>query len=88
MNKERRTRIEDARAKIADAEAALQAATEILEQVRDDEQAAYDNMPPSLQEGERGQKMQESIGALDEALSEIELVDFEPITGQLDTAAE
>lgn len=32
--------------------------------------------------------MQEAIEALDEALSEIELVDFEPITGQLDTAKE
>ena len=38
MNKERRKRIEEASAKIAEAEAALQAAQEIIQEVRDGEE--------------------------------------------------
>lgn len=55
MNKERRKRIEEASAKIAEAEAALQAAQEIIQEVRDGEESARENLPESLQDGERGQ---------------------------------
>lgn len=88
MNRERRKQIEAATAKIAEAEAALQAAQEIIQEVRDDEEAARDNLPESLQDGERGQAMQEAIDALDSALSDIEGVDFSEMTSQLETAAQ
>ena len=88
MNKERRKQIEAATAKIAEAEAALQAAQEIIQEVRDDEEAARENLPESLQDGERGQAMQEAIDALDSALSEIEGVDFSEMTSQLETATQ
>ena len=88
MNKERRKRIEEASAKIAEAEAALQAAQEIIQEVRDGEESARDNLPESLQDGERGQAMQEAIDALDSALSEIEGVDLSEISSQLETAAQ
>lgn len=86
MNKQRRQQITQAREKIADAEAALQAAREILEIVRDEEQEAHDSLHENMQNGQQGEKMQEAIGALDEAMSEIDLVDFDAITSQLDTA--
>lgn len=86
MNKERRKRIEEASAKIA--EAALQAAQEIIQEVRDGEESARENLPESLQDGERGQAMQEAIDALDSALSEIEGVDLSEISSQLETAAQ
>ncbi|AYF72204.1 hypothetical protein L4O78_006351 [Pseudomonas aeruginosa] len=88
MNKERRKRIEEASAKIAEAEAALQAAQEIIQEVRDGEESARENLPESLQDGERGQAMQEAIDALDSALSEIEGVDLSEISSQLETAAQ
>ncbi len=73
MNNERRKRIEAAR--------------EIVQEVKDDEEAALDNMPESFQDGERGQAMQEAIDALDDALSEMDLYDFTTITDQFDTAS-
>ena len=81
-------RIEEASAKIAEAEAALQAAQEIIQEVRDGEESARENLPESLQDGERGQAMQEAIDALDSALSEIEGVDLSEISSQLETAAQ
>ena len=38
-----------------------------LETVRDEEQDAFDNMPESLQESERGEAMQEMIDNIDYA---------------------
>lgn len=43
-----------------------------LEMVKDEEQEAYDNLPESLQWGERGDMMQEAIDALDDILSTID----------------
>lgn len=45
----------------------LYQAKEIIENVRDDEQDAYDNMPESLQNSERGERMSENVDALDNA---------------------
>lgn len=38
-----------------------------LETIRDEEQEAYDNLPESLQGGDRGEAIQEAITALDSA---------------------
>lgn len=43
-----------------------------LETIRDAEQEAFDNLPESLQGGERGEAMQGNVAVLDEAHSEIE----------------
>lgn len=40
-----------------------------IDEVRDDEQESYDNLPESFQEGESGEKMQLVIDTLDEAMS-------------------
>lgn len=61
---------------------------ELIESVRDGEQEAFDNMPESLQDGERGQTMQTAIDALDSAINDLESVDFDSITSSLEEAAE
>lgn len=38
----------------------------LLEQIYDDESEAFDNMPESLQESDRGIEMEEGIGTLEE----------------------
>jgi predicted RNase H-like HicB family nuclease len=43
-----------------------------VETIRDDEQEAYDNLPESMQGGDRGDAMQEAIQNLEEAISSIE----------------
>ena len=65
MNKERRKELEAIDTLIA-------AAKERLEMVRDAEQEAFDNLPESLQQGERGQAMEEAIGNLENTISNLE----------------
>lgn len=59
MNKQRRIRVKDALELIDRARG-------ILEEVRDEEQESFDNLPEGLQEGEKGERMQENIDALEE----------------------
>lgn len=61
MNDDRRKRISAAAAKIAEARAEL-------EEVQGEEQDAYDAMPESFQNGEKGKKAQAAIDALEEAV--------------------
>lgn len=50
----------------------IEKAREILEEVKDEEQEAYDNLPESLQCGERGEQMQENIDNIEDYLSYLE----------------
>ena len=50
----------------------LEQAYSIIENCRDDEQDAYDNLPDSLQDTERGQQMEENADNLDYADSDFE----------------
>jgi hypothetical protein len=43
-----------------------------IEEMRDDEECKFDNMPEGLQESERGETMQESIENLESASSSLE----------------
>ena len=45
-----------------------------LDDLLNEEQDAYDNLPESLQNAEKGEQMQEYIDALDQAKSELEAV--------------
>ncbi len=65
MNKARRISI----TKIADS---LQALKSDVESIQCEEQDAYDNLPESIQDGERGDRMQDAIGNLDDALTLID----------------
>lgn len=43
-----------------------------IEDVRDEEQEAYDNLPENFQESSRGQDMQEAIDSMDSIIRSIE----------------
>ena len=60
MNKPRRKKLEKSYNLIDEA-------MEIIEEVRDEEQEAYDNLPESFQNGERGEEMSGYIEMLEEA---------------------
>ena len=47
-------------------------AKEQLEQIRDEEQEAYDNMPESLQDSDRGNQLYENVDNLDTMASDLE----------------
>ena len=65
MNKERRKQLEN----IAEQ---LESLKLELEEVKEQEEEAFENMPESLQESDRGQRMQEVIDILDNSFSSIE----------------
>lgn len=57
-----------------------------LESIRDEEQEGYDNMPEAFQNGEKGEKAQAAVSAMEDALSAME--GFDDVTGYLESAAE
>lgn len=65
MNRERRKRLMQLSEKLSEVRTSL----EIILQ---EEEEAFDNMPESLQESERGEQMQEYIETIGEAISGIE----------------
>lgn len=65
MNKDRRQRLSDALS-------SLDEAIDIISEVRDEEQEAFDNMPEGLQCSSRGEAMMEAMDHLDGFSSSIE----------------
>jgi uncharacterized coiled-coil DUF342 family protein len=59
-----------------------------IETVRDEEQDKFDNLPENFQDGDRGQRMQAAIDAMDEAIQALENIDIDEITNALNTATE
>jgi len=72
MNKERRKELCRAIDLLDEAKSKLEEATEIVQTCKDEEEECYCSLPESLQEGEKGDTMQENIDNLDEALTTIE----------------
>ena len=88
MNKDRRKQIASAIDEIRDLETRIAAVRENVEHIRDEEQEAFDNIPESLQEGDRGQAMQSAIDYLDCAVSDLDCIDIESLIENLESAAE
>lgn len=65
MNKQRRKRLSKIEEKI-------RALLDEIADIRDEEQEAYDNLPESFQDGERGELMSEIIDKLDDAYDNLE----------------
>ena len=59
MNKQRRARLDEAYSKLIEA-------YYIIEEVKDEEEQAFDNMPENLQGSERGEQMEEYVATLEE----------------------
>lgn len=69
MNAERRKKLASLLATIQRINRELQSEGATLDDVKDEEQSAFDNMPEGLQQGEKGDLAQQAIDALDEAKS-------------------
>lgn len=86
MNKERRKAIEQISERLVALKDEINSIAEGIECQRDEEQEAYDNLPESLQNGDRGSAMQEAIEALDAAAGGIGSLDVDELIGYLETA--
>lgn len=60
------------RKKLVDAVAYINKAVQIIEDVREEEQDSFDNLPESLQRGDRGMVMEECIQGMDNVLEELD----------------
>jgi hypothetical protein len=65
MNAKRRKRLEEAVSLIAEARS-------IIEEVMEDEQEAYDNLPESIMYSDRGESMADGIDQIEQAVSSLE----------------
>ena len=61
MNKERRKRLDEIRGKPSELR-------DMIDTVLSEEQEAFDNLPESFQEGERGEAMQTAMEAMESAM--------------------
>ena len=65
MNKERRKWLDETIS-------VLEIQKDELESICEEEQGAYDNMPESLQDSERGQALYENVDTLESAISDLD----------------
>ena len=90
MNSNRRKEIDRIMERIDSLIADLSDIKDSIGAVRDEEQEALDNLPESMQEGERGERAQAAIDALEEALNGMDEAecDINDIKDNLETAKE
>lgn len=72
MNRERRNELKKVVELLNQAKALVDESMEVVERCKDDEEECYDNLPESLQDGDKGDAMQDNIDAMDGVLSELE----------------
>jgi predicted nucleic acid-binding Zn-ribbon protein len=100
MNDDRRKRLDELREKLVALDNAFEELTseasyikEELEGIKDEEQESFDNLPESMQNGERGEKMSTAISELEnviDGLNELaeHSVSFDDWIANIDTAKE
>ena len=86
MNAERRKQIDAAILLVAYAQEAKSAAQEAIDEIAQAEREYFDNMPESLQAGEKGRCAEEVSDALDEAVSSLDGMDFDEVSEALENA--
>ena len=72
MNKERRKEIDNLLLQVSECVTRLDCLKQDIETIRDEEQECYDNLPESLQQGEKGEAMSQAVEYLESAISAID----------------
>jgi triosephosphate isomerase len=88
MNTNRRTQLDSAIAELSAVKDSIEQIRLNIEAVRDEEQDSFDCLPENLQEAEKGEKMNEAIYQLDDAMNQLELIDFNEIIFCIEIAKE
>ena len=90
MNNERRKEIDRLMERVNSLLSDLSEIKDSIENVRDEEQEYLDNLPENMADGERAEKAQAAIDAIEEALSGLDdsEMSLEGINTSLETAKE
>lgn len=90
MNNARRKELKIALTQAEEVKVNLDCIQEILESCLGEEQDCYDNLPEGLQEGEKGDRMQEAIDSLDDAINSLDDIrdNIDSLIEQIENARE
>lgn len=88
MNRIRRKSLRTILGQMDELSTVLETVKEALQDVLNEEQEAYDNLPEGLQESGRGQQMQEYIDALEGVVDSLGELDIEDLYGTIEEIAE
>ena len=88
MNRIRRKSLRTILGQMDELSTVLETVKEALQDVLNEEQEAYDNLPEGLQESDRGQQMQEYIDALEGVVDSLGELDIEDLYGTIAEIAE
>ena len=88
MNRIRRKSLRTILGQMDELSTVLETVKEALQDVLNEEQEAYDNLPEGLQESDRGQQMQEYIDALEGVVDSLGELDIEDLYGPIEEIAE
>ena len=88
MNRIRRKSLRTILGQMDELSTVLETVKEALQDVLNEEQEAYDNLPEGLQELDRGQQMQEYIDALEGVVDSLGELDIEDLYGTIEEIAE
>lgn len=86
MNAARRKALDTAIGLLQEAEAKLDEAKSIIETAKDEEREYYDNMPESLQSGDKGSAAETAADALDEVHNTLDELDISDLVGKIEEA--
>lgn len=88
MNKGRRKELDAVKEMLSTINGQIESAKELLEGIMGEEQDYHDNMPESVQQGSKGEKAQEAITALQEAIDSLDGIDVDGIVECITRAQE
>ena len=88
MNRIRRKSLRTILGQMDELSTVLETVKEALQDVLNEEQEAYDNLPEGLQESDRGQQMQGYIDALEGVVDSLGELDIEDLYGTIEEIAE
>ena len=88
MNRIRRKSLRTILGQMDELSTVLETVKEALQDVLNEEQEAYDNLPEGLQESDIGQQMQEYIDALEGVVDSLGELDIEDLYGTIEEIAE
>jgi acyl carrier protein len=88
MNNNRRAQLKMAANRLSTVTLAISEARALIDEARDEEQEAYDNMSEGLQQGDQGQAMDSAIAEMQDALDKLDEIDTVEIIQALEQAAD
>lgn len=86
MNKDRRIALRLVLTALSEAKTQFEEAKAALETCKDEEREYYDNMPESLQNGDKGQTADAAATNLEEAFDALDELDFDDIINKIEEA--